>query len=137
MFNTLKTDGEFDHFKLGNGEKMKVEGIRSMRVKLHDGVIRTLSNVRFVPSAVVNIISMGDMTSQGFKYVSLKWGCKVYKARHLALRGQKNKDNICYLGGQALKRNHDSKVKKKVKFSNIVEMLGDSFVGRRICSFSN
>jgi len=28
-----------DHFKLGNGGKMMVEGIGSVRVKLHDGVI--------------------------------------------------------------------------------------------------
>jgi len=45
------------------------------------------------------------------------------------LQGQKNKDNICYLDGQALKRNHDNKVKKKMKFSNIVEVLGDTSVG--------
>ena len=38
MFDTLKTDGEFDHFKLGNGKKMKF-GIGSVRMKLHDGVV--------------------------------------------------------------------------------------------------
>jgi len=53
------------------------------------------------------------------------------------LQGQKNKGNLCYLDGQALKRKHDSKVKKKVKFSNIVEVLGDTPVGRGICSLSN
>ena len=126
MFDTLKIDGEFDHFKLRDGGKMKVEGTRSVRMKLHDGVIRTFSNVRFVPSAVVNMISMGEMTSQGYKYVSSKWGCKVYKGRYLVLQRQKNKDNLCYLDNQVLKRNHDSKVKKKVKFFNIVEVLGDT-----------
>ena len=39
MFDTLKTDGEFSHFKLGNGGKMKVEGIESVRMKLHDRAI--------------------------------------------------------------------------------------------------
>ena len=39
MFGTLKIDGEFSHFKLGNSGKMKVEGIRSMRMKIHDGAI--------------------------------------------------------------------------------------------------
>ena len=62
MFDTLKTDGEFDHFKLGNGGKMKVEGIGSTRMKLHDGIIRTFLNVRFVSSVVVNVISMGEGT---------------------------------------------------------------------------
>ena len=49
MFDTLKIDGEFSHFKLGNGGKMKVEGIGSVRMKLHGGAIRTFLNVRFVP----------------------------------------------------------------------------------------
>jgi len=52
-------------------------------MKLHDSVIRTFSNVKFLPSIVVNIIFMGEMTSQGYKYVGSKWGCKVYKGRHL------------------------------------------------------
>ena len=128
MFDTLKTNGEFNHFKLGNGGKMKVEGIGSVKMKLYDGAIRTFSNVRFVPSVVVNIISIWEMTSQRYKYVGSKWGCKVYKGRHLVLQGQKNKGSFCYLDGQALKRNHNSKVKKKVKFSNVVEVLGDTSV---------
>ena len=33
MFDT------FGHFKLGHDRKMKVEGIGSIRMKLHDGVI--------------------------------------------------------------------------------------------------
>ena len=61
----------------------------------------------------------------------------MYKGRHLVLRGQKNKGNIFYLDGQALKRNHDSKVKKKMKVSNIVEVLGNTSIGGRVCSFSN
>ena len=60
MFNTLKIYGEFSHFKLQNGGKMKVKGIGSVRMKLHDGVIQTFSNVRFVPSVVVSMISMGE-----------------------------------------------------------------------------
>ena len=106
-------------------------------MKLHDDVIQTFSNVRFVTCVVVNMIYKREMTSQGYKYVGSKWGCKVYKGRHLVLRGQKNKGNICYLDGQAMKRNHDNKVKKKVKFSNVVEVLEETFVGRRVCSLSN
>ena len=65
-----------------NGGKIKVEGIGSVRMKHHDGTIQTFSNVRFVPSVVVNMISMRNMTLQGYKYVGSKWGCKVYKGRY-------------------------------------------------------
>jgi len=53
------------------------------------------------------------------------------------LQGQKNKDKLCYLDGQALKRSHDSKVKKKIKFSNVVEVLGDTSIRGGVCSLSN
>jgi len=59
--------------------------------------------------------------------------CKVYKEKHLVLRGQKNKGNIFYLDGQALKKNHES----KVMFPNVVKVLGDIFDGRGVCSLSN
>ena len=59
----------------------------------------------------------------------------VQGERHLVLREQKNKGNICYLDGQVLKRNHYSKVKKKVKFSNVVEVLGDTSVGGEFVHF--
>ena len=80
---------------------------------------------------------MGEKTSLGYKYVYSKWGCKVYKERRLVLREQKNKGNICYLDGQALKKNPDSKVKKKVKFPIVVEVLGETFVGGRVCLLLN
>lgn len=63
MFGTLKTDEELGHFKLRNGEKMKVEGIGSVRMKLHDGAIQIFQNMRFVPTSVANIISMREMAS--------------------------------------------------------------------------
>jgi len=53
------------------------------------------------------------------------------------LQGQKNKGNLCYLDGHALKRNYDCKVKKKMKFSNIIEVLGDTSIGGGVCSLSN
>ena len=137
IFCTLKTNGEFNHFKLGNDGKMKVEGIGSVRMKFHDGAIWTFSNVRFVTCVDVNIIYKGEMTSQGYKYVGSKWGCKVYKGRHLVLQRHKNKGNLCYLDEQVLKRNHNIKMKKKVKFSNVVEVLGDTLVGQRVSSLSN
>lgn len=59
MFDTLKIDEEFGHFKLENSKKVKIEGIRSTGMKLHDDVIQTFLNVRIVHSTIVNIISMG------------------------------------------------------------------------------
>ena len=59
------------------------------------------------------------------------------KGDSLGVARIENKGSLCYLDGQALKRNHDCKVKKKMKFSNIVEELGDTSVGGGVCSLSN
>ena len=80
---------------------------------------------------------MGEKTSRRYKYVGSKWKYKVYKGRHLMLQGQKNKGNISYLDDQALNGNRESKVKKKVKFPNVVEVLRDTSVGGGVCSLSN
>lgn len=45
---------------LKNGDKLKVGGIESVRIKLHKDAIQTFHNVRYVPCVVVNIISMRD-----------------------------------------------------------------------------
>nr|KYP38681.1 hypothetical protein KK1_040075 [Cajanus cajan] len=55
MFHTLKTNE--------NGRKMEVKGIGTVRMKLHNGAIQTFENVRYVPSATSNIISLGELTS--------------------------------------------------------------------------
>nr|KYP38617.1 Retrovirus-related Pol polyprotein from transposon TNT 1-94 [Cajanus cajan] len=105
MFYTLKTNGEFGcQFKLRNGRKMEVKSIGTVRMKLHNGAIQTFENVRYVPSAASNIISLGELTSQDYRYVSSKWGCKVYKEKRLILQGQKNEKNIYYLERQVLRR---------------------------------
>ncbi|XP_073223560.1 uncharacterized protein [Cicer arietinum] len=104
MFDTLKTSEVFGHFMLGNGDKMKVEGIGSMRVKFHNCVMQTFYNVRYIPYVASNIISLADMFSQSYKFVGSKWDCKVYTKRYLVLREQKNEKNICYLEQQSLKK---------------------------------
>lgn len=71
-----------------NGDKMKVEEIWSVRIKLHIGVNQTVHKVRFVSSVIAKIIFLlGEMTSQG-----VQW--------KLLLGGNKNEKNICYLEGQ-------------------------------------
>ena len=55
---------------MGNNESCKTMGIGSIKIKMHDNVIRTLTNVKHVPGLKRNLISVGDLDSKGFK-------CKV------------------------------------------------------------
>ncbi|RDX66762.1 hypothetical protein CR513_54437, partial [Mucuna pruriens] len=57
IFDTLKTNGGFDHLKLGNSEEMEVEGIEIVRMNLYNDVIQSFHlNVRFVISISANVI---------------------------------------------------------------------------------
>ena len=97
-FDTLYSHGEYGHITIGNNEKLKVEGVASVRLKLKNGVVTTFHNVKHIPR-LVNLISLVELTSHGYKDVGVRKWCKVYKSDRLILQGEKNKKNIYHLIG--------------------------------------
>nr|GEV15793.1 retrovirus-related Pol polyprotein from transposon TNT 1-94 [Tanacetum cinerariifolium] len=79
MFETLNEKGQFGEIKVGSKQMMKIEGVGSVHFKLHDGTVKTNLNVKYVPGAARNILSLGVLTSRGYRYVGRKDTCKVYK----------------------------------------------------------
>ncbi|TXG53494.1 hypothetical protein EZV62_022663 [Acer yangbiense] len=55
---------------MGNNMSCKVVGIDTVRIKMFDGIIRTLFDVRHVLDLKKNLISLGTIDSQGYKYSS-------------------------------------------------------------------
>ncbi|GJS27246.1 hypothetical protein Tco_0487866 [Tanacetum coccineum] len=55
-----------------NKHMMKIEGVGSVRFKLHDESVKTALNVKYVPGAARNILSHGVLTSRGYRYVGRK-----------------------------------------------------------------
>lgn len=53
---------------MGNNMSSKVVGIGTVQIKMHDGIVRTLTNVRHIPKLKKNLISLGTLDSQGYKY---------------------------------------------------------------------
>ncbi|GJZ43682.1 hypothetical protein Tco_0590937 [Tanacetum coccineum] len=94
-FNTLNGKDNLVKSKR-NKQMMKIEGVGSVRFKLHDGSMKTALNVKYVPSATRNILSLGVLTSRGYRYVGRKDTCKVYKRDQLVIRGRKIPNNLCY-----------------------------------------
>lgn len=128
MFETLCTDESLGNIVVGNDEKMKVQGVGTVCLKLHDGTIKKALNVRYVPDASKNVLSLSVLASRGYRFVGRGRSCKVYKGRNLILQGMMHKKNIYCLDGEAT----TTKTEKKVKFSESVEVLGNSSRGR-IC----
>ncbi|GJX27672.1 retrovirus-related pol polyprotein from transposon TNT 1-94 [Tanacetum coccineum] len=96
MFKTLNGKGQFGEIKMGSKQMMKIEGVGSVRFKLHDGSVKTTLNVKYVPGAARNILSLGVLKSRGYRYVGRKDTCKVYKRDQLVIQGQKIPNNLCY-----------------------------------------
>ena len=55
---------------MGNGIPCKIVGVGSIRIRMFDGIVRELMDVRYVPELKSNLISLGVLDSCGYKYTS-------------------------------------------------------------------
>lgn len=53
---------------LGNDHECKVQGIGEVRLKMHDNTYRTLQAVRHIPELKRNLISLGELTRNGYSF---------------------------------------------------------------------
>ena len=51
-----------------NNASCKVAGIGTVRIKMFDGVVYTLCNVRHVSGLKRNLISLSSLDAKGYKY---------------------------------------------------------------------
>ncbi|GKF32916.1 hypothetical protein Tco_0106116, partial [Tanacetum coccineum] len=72
MFETLNENGQFGEIKVGSKQMTKIEGVGSVRFKFHDESVKTALNVKYVPGAAMNILSLGALTFRGYRYVGRK-----------------------------------------------------------------
>ena len=72
---------------MGNDNTCQTKGIGTVRLKMHDGTIRRLTDVRYVPDLKKNLISLGVLDSSGYK-VTMEGGVlKVVRGAFLAMKG--------------------------------------------------
>ena len=74
---------------LGNGVSCKVMGIGTIMVKMFDGVIRKLRNVRHVPDLKMNLISLGTLDSRGYNCTIGNGELLVTRGDLIVLKGKK------------------------------------------------
>ena len=68
-FNTYRLVNS-GYVLMGNDVSCKVVGIGNIRIKMFDGVVRTLCDVRHVPDLRKNLISLGTLNYNEFSYKS-------------------------------------------------------------------
>ncbi|GJX92940.1 retrovirus-related pol polyprotein from transposon TNT 1-94 [Tanacetum coccineum] len=95
---------EFDggHVFMGNDSPCKVVGIGTIRINMHDGVVRTLTDVRHVPDLKKNLISLGVLDSKGFKYTNENGVLRDSKGALVVMKATKGNSSLYTLQGETI-----------------------------------
>jgi len=52
---------------MGNGFPYKTVGVGNIKIKMFDGIVKKLTDARYVPDLKINLISLGVLDSGGYK----------------------------------------------------------------------
>ncbi|KAG8480196.1 hypothetical protein CXB51_024912 [Gossypium anomalum] len=74
---------------MGNNTSCKIAGVGTIKVKMFDGVVRTLSDVRYVPELKRNLISLSTLDLKGYRYTAESGVLKISKGSLVVMKGQR------------------------------------------------
>jgi hypothetical protein len=83
---------------MGNGIPCKTVGVGSIRIRMFDGIVRELTDVRYVPELKSNLISLGVLDSCGYKYTG-QGGALTLSKGSLVVMKETKVDNLYKLEG--------------------------------------
>ena len=94
-FHMTPTQDWFSTYKLvhkgvvlmGNNASCKVADIETVRIKMFDGVVRTLGNVIHVPDLKRNLISLSTLDAKEYKYIGEGGVLKTSKKALVVMKG--------------------------------------------------
>jgi hypothetical protein len=86
---------------MGNDVACKIVGMGTIRIMMHDGIMRTLKNVRHIPNLKKNLISLGTLDSIGYKYSGEGGVIRVSKGSLVMMQGNKV-DDLYFLQGSTV-----------------------------------
>ncbi|KAG8472328.1 hypothetical protein CXB51_035360 [Gossypium anomalum] len=87
---------------MGNNASCKIAGVGTIKVKMFDGVVRTLSDVRHVPELKRNLISLSTLDSKGYRYTAESGVLKISKGSLVVMKGQRKIAKLYVLQGSTV-----------------------------------
>jgi hypothetical protein len=81
---------------VGNDARCKAIGIGTIKVRTFDGVVRTLTNVRYVPDLKKNLISLGRLDSLGYGFLTKDRVMKITTVALVVMKRRKLAIGINY-----------------------------------------
>ena len=88
--------------KMGDDSPCQIIGIGSVQIKMHDGIIRTLTDVRHIPDMRKNLISLSTLGGKGYKYSGGDGVLKVSKGSLIVMKGDLKSANLYRLRGTTI-----------------------------------
>src|ERR1044072_9168661 len=86
---------------LGNNAPCKVAGVGTIRIKMFDGIVRTLTDVRHVPELKKNLISLGTLDSKGYSFRGEGGAIRISKGALVVMKG-KRENSLYVLQGSTI-----------------------------------
>ncbi|KAG8488852.1 hypothetical protein CXB51_016759 [Gossypium anomalum] len=87
-----------------NNASCKIAGVGTIKVKMFDGVVRTLSDVRHVLELKRNLISLSTLDSKGYRYIAESGVLKISKGSIVMMKGQRKTAKLYVLQGSTVTR---------------------------------
>jgi hypothetical protein len=91
-----------DFVRVGDDTPCQIEGIGSVQIKTHDGMTRTLTGVKHIPTMARNLISLSTLDDEGYKYRGGNKVLKVSKGSLIHMIGDMNSAKLYVFRGSTL-----------------------------------
>ena len=95
---------------LGDYHQCKVSGIESIQVRMFDGMVQTLTNVKHVPKLKKNLVSLGYLEQWGYSFMSHARSevLNISKGVMVLMRGRRIENNLYKMEGSIVIRESDA-----------------------------
>ncbi|KAF3665269.1 Retrovirus-related Pol polyprotein from transposon TNT 1-94 [Capsicum annuum] len=107
-----------------NNTPCKIDGIGTIRIKMFDGVVRTLGDVRYVPDLKRNLISLSTLDLSGYRYTG-EGG--VLKKSWIFFLKQKNDVLHTFKEWKIIIKKQTGKQVKRLQIDNGLEFCSNKF----------
>lgn len=87
---------------MGNDAPCKIIGIGTIRIKMHDVIVKTLTDVRHVLELKKNLISLGVLDSNGCKYTAEGGDMRASKGALVVMKGKMARNLYALQGSTVL-----------------------------------
>ena len=84
---------------MGDNNSQNVIGVGDIAIRIYDGAVTQLRNVRYVPNLKKNLISLGSLEDEGYTFKSGNKILKIMKGSLIVMKGPK-RNGLYYLEGR-------------------------------------